>query len=58
MAEVNITINVGEEETTLESTGIKKKVRKLKNGREVILETPDHTENPNNHKNILNMMGF
>ena len=58
--DVNITINVGEDGNTTvkQETGIKKKVRKLKNGKEVILEMPNATEDPNKPKNILSMLGI
>ena len=58
--DVNININVdGAGKATVEqNTGIKVKKRKLKNGKEVILEMPNAVEDPNKPKGILDMMGF
>jgi len=57
--DVNININVdGAGNTTVDQDmGIKKKTRKLKNGKEVILEMPRMAED-HQPKNILNMMGI
>jgi len=59
MTEVNITINVdGEGNVKADGLPIKKKVRKLKNGTEYILEMPESQENTNPKRSpILDMMG-
>jgi len=58
--DVNITINVGEDgKVTAKGLPIKKKVRKLPNGKETILELPEAQEDTNPSKQgILSMMGI
>ncbi|MEA2036821.1 MAG: hypothetical protein U9O94_04895 [Nanoarchaeota archaeon] len=57
--DVNITINVGEDgDVTAKGLPIKKKTKKLQNGKEVILEMPEAQENTNPKPGILNMMGI
>ncbi len=60
--DVNININVdGAGNTTVEQNDapkIKKKVRKLRNGKETVLQLPDHVVSDEKPKNILNMLGI
>ncbi len=59
--DVNININVdGAGNTTVkqDTPPIKKKTRKLRNGRETVLQLPDHVVSDEKPKNILNMLGI
>jgi len=57
--EVTIKIDTGEEKVEVEQPKVKKKVRKLKNGTETILELPDRLETADQGStNILQMLGM
>lgn len=59
MADINININIdGESEDKKDGLSIKKKTKKLKNGKETILELPEAAEDPSTKPGILKMMGF
>ncbi len=59
--DININVNIDSGgNATIKEDGlkIKKKTRKLKNGKEVILEMPDASQDTAPQKNVLTMMGL
>ena len=59
-ATINITVNVGDEpEVKIDKKDIiKKKTRKIKNGKETVLQLPEKVEGDNQRSTILDMMNL
>ena len=57
MPDINININVNAD-GEIQEPEIKRKDRKLKNGKESVLELPERTEGVDQPKGVLQMLGL